>query len=121
MSEWQNYSYRCSHEWVRPKFARKEIPGLTIYNKQDLDNQFDVIDEDKEMDIVNDQAREQSTADVNEQNQESAADEDDNNQPSDEPLPRLRRNRTRTYGHLKGRDGDGSLPTTTRPHEFRHL
>ncbi len=35
------------------------------------------------------------------------------------PLSRLRRNRRPSYRHLKGRDGDGSLPTVARPHKFK--
>jgi hypothetical protein len=34
-------------------------------------------------------------------------------------MPRLRRNRIPSYGHLKGRDGDGSLPTVARPNKFK--
>jgi hypothetical protein len=34
-------------------------------------------------------------------------------------LPRLRKNRKPSYKHLKGRDGDGSLPTVARPDEFK--
>jgi hypothetical protein len=43
---------------------------------------------------------------------------ENDNQPPDAPIPRLRGNRARTYGHLKGQDGDGSLPTIARSHEF---
>ena len=32
----------------------------------------------------------------------------------------LRSRRTRNYRHLKGQDGDGSLPTVARPEEFGH-
>jgi hypothetical protein len=87
----------------------------------DLGNQFDGIDKDEETDITNDQAREQATADMNEPSDGPALDEEtgeNSNQPLDEPIPRLRRNRSRTYGHLKGRDRDGSLHTIARPHEF---
>jgi hypothetical protein len=54
-----------------------------------------------------------------------ASDDGDNeSEPKDEdndarPLPKLRRNRVPSYGHLKGQDGDGSLLTTTQPDEFK--
>jgi hypothetical protein len=54
-----------------------------------------------------------------------ASDDGDNkSEPEDEdddtrPLPKLRQNRVPSYGHLKGRDGDGSLPTIARPDEFK--
>jgi hypothetical protein len=70
-----------------------------------LDNQFDGIDKDKAMDITNEQAREQATADMHKQNDGPALDEEtgeNNNQPPDEPILQLRRNRARSYGHLKG-------------------
>jgi hypothetical protein len=92
-----------------------------LSSDDDLGNQFDGIDEDEETGITNDQAREQARADMNEPSDGPALDEEtgeNDNQPPDEPIPRLRRNRARTYGHLKGRDGDGSLPTIARPHEF---
>jgi hypothetical protein len=44
-------------------------------------------------------------------------DETDNNAP-EQPLDRLRQKRAPNYRHLKGRDGNGSLPTVARPHEF---
>jgi hypothetical protein len=49
---------------------------------------------------------------------ESASDSDD--EQDEAPLPRLRRNRQPDYAHLKGRDGNGLLPTVARPHEFHH-
>jgi hypothetical protein len=51
-----------------------------------------------------------------ESDDEGSEDEDKDNNAS---LPRLRCNRTPTYGHLKGCDGDGSLPTIARPDEFQ--
>jgi hypothetical protein len=50
---------------------------------------------------------------------DSDSNDESDNDPDDEDLPKLRRNRTRNYGRLKGRDGDGSLPTVARPEEFR--
>jgi hypothetical protein len=44
---------------------------------------------------------------------------DDSNDDEDTaPLPRFQRNRGLNYAHLKGREGDRSLPTVTRPEEF---
>jgi hypothetical protein len=63
---------------------------------------------------------EQATADIQQSNTEDDSAEDDSDYESySEPLPRLRRNRTANYSHLKGRGGDGSLPTVVRPEEFR--
>jgi hypothetical protein len=54
--------------------------------------------------------------DVDSSDDESDDEDQDNNPPS----RRLRcRNRQPSYNHLKGRDGDGSLPTIARPEEFR--
>jgi hypothetical protein len=69
-----------------------------------------------------DATREQASADdaIN-----HASDDEDNESESEDedtettPLPKLRRNRMPSYGHLKGRDGDGSLPTIARPDEFK--
>ena len=47
--------------------------------------------------------------------EESDNDDEDNNPPR----RRLRRNRQPSYSHLKGRDGDGSLPTIARPQDDR--
>jgi hypothetical protein len=49
----------------------------------------------------------------------SSDDESHDGEGHNAPLPRLRPNRTPNYRHLKGRDGDGSLPTIARPEEFR--
>jgi hypothetical protein len=43
---------------------------------------------------------------------------DDDGISDDQPTTRLRRRRIPSYGHLKGREGDGSLPTVARPEEF---
>jgi hypothetical protein len=56
--------------------------------------------------------------------EQAFADNDTRNDPDDNNgvpalLPRLRRNRTPNYEHLKSRDGDGSLLTVARPEEFR--
>jgi hypothetical protein len=62
--------------------------------------------------------REQATADVPQPGSDNDSDDDDDDD-DDAPLPRLRKKRAPTYGHLKGRDSDGSLPTIARPQEFR--
>jgi hypothetical protein len=49
--------------------------------------------------------------------EESASHENDDTLPR--LLPRLRRNRKPSCKHLKGHDGDGSLPTVARPDEFK--
>ena len=72
--------------------------------------------DDNNDDIQAKEARAQASADVQ---YDSDYDSDDDTADVDEtPLPRLRQNRTPSYGHLKGRDGDGSLPTVARPEEF---
>jgi hypothetical protein len=40
---------------------------------------------------------------------EDSDDSDDDEEPA--ALPRFQRNRGLSYAHLKGREGDGSLPT----------
>jgi hypothetical protein len=49
----------------------------------------------------------------------AGTDDESTDDEDDVPLPRLRRQRAPSYKHLKGRDGDGSLPTAARPREFR--
>jgi hypothetical protein len=64
--------------------------------------------------------RAQATADVPQPGSDDDSDDDDDfDDDDDAPLPRLRKKRAPTYGHLKERDGDGSLPTIARPQEFR--
>jgi hypothetical protein len=80
----------------------------TLINNHELD------------DIHADAARQQSSADndvVTDDNNEEPNDDEDSDPHT--PRPRLRRNRTRCYGHLKGRPGNRSLPTVAQPHEFR--
>jgi hypothetical protein len=79
----------------------------------DLDSDY-IQDESDDESTRADAIREQASAD-----NDANDDADDNNNDVDAPLPRLRRNRTPNYGHMKGRDGDGSLPTVARPEEFR--
>jgi hypothetical protein len=84
----------------------------TSINNQELD------------DIHADAARQQSSADNDmmiDDNDREPSDNESSDEDSDPttPGPRLRRSRTRSYGHLKGRAGDRSLPTVARPHEFK--
>jgi hypothetical protein len=91
-----------------------ELPESDI----ELDNQTHPI-EANEIDKLNsDAAREQTSAD---QDADGHDDTDDKSTDDDDdvPLPRLRRKRAPSYKHLKGRDGDGLLPTVAWPREFR--
>jgi hypothetical protein len=53
------------------------------------------------------------------ESEEEESDSHENDGTLPRLLPRLRRNRKPTYKHLKGRDGDGSVPTVARPDEFK--
>jgi hypothetical protein len=66
-----------------------------------------------------DTTQEQASADNDNMPNDSSDDESHDEEDDDTPLPRLRRNRAPSYGHLKGRAGDGSLPTIARPDEFK--
>jgi hypothetical protein len=77
----------------------------------DLDDDYEPTDDDND-NIRADNAREQASADVQ-------SDSDNDPDADETPLPRIRRNRIPSYGHLKGCDSDGSLPTVARPEEFR--
>ena len=93
-----------------------------IESDVELDDTFEPITEVEADAIRADATREQSAADSQlPDNDESDDDSEDSDDTEDgiKPLPRLRRNRTANYSHLKGRDGDGSLPTVARPEEFR--
>jgi hypothetical protein len=100
------------------------------YNQQDSDGSgdetdgaFEPMDEAEADKIRADATREQASDDAempklhhrHDDNSDSDSDDEPDNK---QPLDRLRRRRTPNYGHLKGRDGDGSLPTVARPHEF---
>jgi hypothetical protein len=85
------------------------------------DATLDPIDEHEADAIQADATREQTSAD---DNIDESDDEDDESESEDKddggrPLSRLRRNRVPSYGHLKGQDGDGSLPTIARPDKFK--
>jgi hypothetical protein len=84
----------------------------------DIETDDDKLDdryEDENFETHREATREQAIADQED-------DEDDDNEPSNVPNEgtpsRLRKNWQPSYGHLKGRDGDGSLPTVARPEEF---
>jgi hypothetical protein len=94
-----------------------EIAELDIDYSQDsdeaddeTDGTFEPKDEAEADELRADAAREQATDDAE-------MPEPDDEAPN-QPLTELRRKRMPDYGHLKGRDGDGSLPTVVKPHEF---
>jgi hypothetical protein len=79
------------------------------------------IDDTEADEIRADANREQATADIQQSSIEDDSNEDDSNYGSDsKPLPRLRRNQTPNYSHLKGRNGDGSLPIVASPEDFQN-
>jgi hypothetical protein len=82
-------------------------------------NNVTPIDETEVDEIHAAAAQEQASADKDISENEPS-DNEDYNQDDDTPLPRLRRARTPSYNHLKGRNGDGTLPTIARPNEFKH-
>jgi hypothetical protein len=91
----------------------------------DLDNIHDPVatnDASIDPDQLQQSAREQTAADLDTPAGHNSDDDDDSayndNQPTTEPRPHLRQRRAPSYAHLKGRDGDGSLPTVARPHAF---
>jgi hypothetical protein len=85
----------------------------------DLDNNVTPVGENGIDEINADATREQTNADNDLEHEEDSDDEHISGKDDNTPIPRLRRNRTSSFRHLKGRDGDGSLPTVARPHEFR--
>jgi hypothetical protein len=92
----------------------------------DLDDSCTPINHDKAAAANADAAREQASADdaitaLHERDDGASDDEDKESDDgnNDRPMPRLRRNRIPSYGHLKVRDGDESLPTVARPNEFK--
>jgi hypothetical protein len=92
---------------------RNELEAELDQGIADLDSNY-IPDESDDESTRADATREQASAD-NDANNGT----DDNNNVVPALLPRLRRNRTPNYGHMKGSDGDGSLPTLARPEEFR--
>jgi hypothetical protein len=82
-----------------------DCPSESPESDIELDNEVATIDEDEIARLQNDDVE-------NSDDDESESDEIDG------PLPKLQRNRKPSYKHLKGCDGDGSLPTVARPHEF---
>jgi hypothetical protein len=95
----------------------EEPPGV---DNTDLEAYVDELEAELNQDIADlDSDYEESTDP--DSNPEQTDDDDGtstNENDASTPLPRLRRNRTPNYGHLKGRDGDGSLPTVAWPDEF---
>jgi hypothetical protein len=104
-----------------------EIAGLdSHYNPASDTNDSDVkikatINENEADAIRTDATCEQTSAD-NDLNQDDLSDNkesEEEDKENDASLTRLRRNRIPTYGHLKGCDGDGPLPTIARPDKFQ--
>jgi hypothetical protein len=86
----------------------------------DLDNNVTPAVGENKIDEINAGAtREQTNADNDLEHKEDSDNEHISGKDDNTPIPRLRRNRTPSFRHLKGRDGDGSLPTVARPHQFR--
>jgi hypothetical protein len=84
----------------------------------ELDDNITPVDKNKIDTTHADAARKQTSAD-----NDVHDDDDSDDEQSDEdnaPLPKLCQNRIRSFKHLKGRDGNGSLPTIARPHKFSH-
>jgi hypothetical protein len=87
----------------------------------DLDSQFDDVNEEQQTELADEASREQATADAN----DTPADDETvdasttaDNQQSNQRTSRCRGGEKPNYSHLKGREGDGSLPTAARPQEF---
>jgi hypothetical protein len=98
-------------------------PDLMTYVNE-LEAELDQGIADLDSNYIPDESGDESThADATQE--QASADNDANNGTDDKNnvvpalLPRLRWNRTPNYGHMKGRDGDGSLPTLARPEELR--
>jgi hypothetical protein len=79
----------------------------------ELDEEIAALDSD------HDTTREQVSADNDNMPNDFSDDESHDEEDNATPLSRLRCNRLPSYGHLKGRAGDGSLPTIARPDEFK--
>jgi hypothetical protein len=96
----------------------EEPPGV---DNTDLETYVDELKAELDQEIADlDSDYEESTD--QDSNNEQTDDDDDtstNENDANKPLPRLRWNRTPNYGHLKGRDRDGSLPTVARPEKFK--
>jgi hypothetical protein len=86
----------------------------------DLVSQIDDINEEQQTELADEPARERTMADTND---DPAHDETvdasmtADNQRLNQRTSRCWGNKP-NYSHLKGREGDGSLPTTARPQEF---
>jgi hypothetical protein len=83
----------------------------------ELDANVAPIDETEISEMHAAATREQTSADQDMDDDMSSDHEESDHEADD--LPRLRRNRLPNYAHLKGRDGDGALPTIARPTEFK--
>jgi hypothetical protein len=106
------------------------IPSDDGSSDDDPDTNVGATNSNEEVDMLGNTSGQQSTANMNaegsDDEEETAplvpadAKDSDDSDDDEEPaaLPRFRRNRGLSYTHLKGREGDGSLPTVARPEEF---
>jgi hypothetical protein len=93
-----------------------EYPDLESYVNEletELDQEIAALASD------HDTTREHASANNDNMPNDSSDDESHDEKDDDTPLRRLRRNRAPSYRHLKGRAGDGSLPTIARPDKFK--
>ena len=106
-----------------------EISGLDTTHDTDNDSQqSDSVDHDATdtnnaensttNDNVQDDVIDGDAADTNNDNEEDVPDKTNDPTPTVVGGHALRSRRTRNYRHLKGQDGDGSLPTVARHEEF---
>lgn len=92
-------------------------------NDDNLDDMFAPIHHDEMADTNAVATQEQASADNDTATFDVSTDVDNESHVKSEsdnlPLPRLQQNRILSYGHLQGRDGDGSVTTMSRPDEFK--
>jgi hypothetical protein len=107
-----------ANEYNEPTEANEdnEYPGLES-NVNGLETELD--EEIAALNSGHDVTREQASANNDTMPNDSSDNESHNEEDGNTPLPWLRRNRAHSYGHLKGRAGEGSLPTVARPDEFK--
>jgi hypothetical protein len=84
----------------------------------DLDNNYTPINRDEATDTDADATREQASADDDMQSHhndenDDKGDKESQDEDDERPLPRLRRKRTPSYGHLKGMDRYRPSPDQT--------
>jgi hypothetical protein len=107
-----------ANEYNEPTEANEEneYPDLESYVNEletEPDKEIAALDSD------HDTTQEQASADKDNMPNDSSDDESHGKEDDNTPIPRLRRNRAPSYQPLKGRAGDGSLPTIARHGEFK--